>query len=952
MSGLRRALICALLLVSPAGNRAAASLPAARDEPGLQVVAVEDRLILEWQAPEVALSLRPDGSVRVEMPGFSQVSQPGAPRLPFAAALVALPAGARPSLEIGRVQAVEAALPGPLALAGAPLGVRRAPDGLVYGGEFAPAPAAPFHPAPLELQMLGALRGIRLARLVFYPALPAAGGLRLVQRVEATLRFNAPARPLPLAEGASDSLLGLLEAQVVNPQHLQRAAPSTYTPTAPRNSPVGAPLAAVEVSQTGVVALSHDALASAGVPPGQVNPNGLHLSRAGVELPFEWEGDSDDLFEAGERLLFFAEPRFSRWTNADVYLLSLAETPGAAVESRPAAPAGLPPGARRIFALAEDNRIYTPDCYCAPIPPGRDGDRWAWSDLQLPAKPTGDFEIRLTSVDRSRTARLEVWLIGYTQAEVSPDHLVAVSLNGASLGVVEWEGKQAVHAQFEVPALVLNEGVNTLTLTLVEIPGAGVQGAWLDAFAIAYDGGEAPAGQSLLFSGEETPHAYTLKLDSTAGLRAYDVSDAERPLRLEGAAAGPENAISFGDPAEGGLHRYFVSAEQGLIQPDRVRPISPLLVAGGATGVDYLAIAPAAFISSLEGLLALQRERGLRVAVEELQAIYDSYGDGRPDPAAIRAYLAEAYASWSPAPLYVLLVGDGTSDPKRYLPTSAETFLPPFLAEVDPWAGETASDNRYVTLEGEDNLPEMLVGRLPVRSPEETRALAEKIAAYGASPAPGSWNGRGAFVADDPDGGGDFPALSEALLAALEPAPFVPHRLYYTPPQAAQQVRDRLLERWNAGAGLLAFTGHASIHQWAVEQFFHIDDVGGLSNGGRLPVLLELTCFTASFQVPGFATLDEALLLHPRGGVVAAWGATGLGIATGHQALAQGFLDALFESQVDLGSAALAGKLNLLLRSPAHSDLIDTFTLLGDPATRYRSAPGTDSIYMPLIQQR
>jgi hypothetical protein len=148
------------------------------------------------------------------------------------------------------------------------------------------------------------------------------------------------------------------------------------------------------------------------------------------------------------------------------------------------------------------------------------------------------------------------------------------------------------------------------------------------------------------------------------------------------------------------------------------------------------------------------------------------------------------------------------------------------------------------------------------------------------------------------------------------------------------------------------FTGHASIHQWAAEQFIHLDDIENLKNGGKLPLVIEMTCFTGSFQVPGFPTLDEALLRHPDGGAIAAWGATGLGISTGHSVLATGFTEKLSEDGSTIGSAALAGKLRLAEELPVFADLIDTYTLLGDPATHIVQPAGPESIYMPLIHKR
>jgi hypothetical protein len=93
-----------------------------------------------------------------------------------------------------------------------------------------------------------------------------------------------------------------------------------------------------------------------------------------------------------------------------------------------------------------------------------------------------------------------------------------------------------------------------------------------------------------------------------------------------------------------------------------------------------------------------------------------------------------------------------------------------------------------------------------------------------------------------------------------------------------------------------------------------------------------MTCLTGKFQAPNDPTLDESLLRLPGKGAVAAWGATGLGVASGHKELADGFLPMVFSNtHTDLGTATLAGKLNV----PAHNkDLVETYILFGDPAMK------------------
>ena len=377
------------------------------------------------------------------------------------------------------------------------------------------------------------------------------------------------------------------------------------------------------------------------------------------------------------------------------------------------------------------------------------------------------------------------------------------------------------------------------------------------------------------------------------------------------------------------------------------------------SGADYLILSPSRFMPALTDLITLRQSQGLMVAVENLQAIYDAF-DGRPTPDAIHAYLQNAYTTWNPRPAYVLLVGDGTFDPKLYRADSKETFLPPYLADVDPWMGETAADNRYALLDGGaqgggDILPDLLVGRLPVNTITETQIVVDKIVRYETDPYPGGWNSNVVFVADAADAAGDFAADSDQLASAFIQAPFTPRPIYYAPPTTTvTDTHQAILTRWNAGAGLILYNGHSSVRQWAAERLFHRDDVAALHNASQLPVVLEMTCFTGLFHEPGGTTLDETLLRAADGGAVAVWGATGLGVATGHQQLAQGFLASAFQRhEGTIGAGTLSGKLKLVASGSSALDLVDTFTLLGDPATNLNLTlvPWTNKVYLPVIQR-
>src|SRR5689334_18863520 len=67
--------------------------------------------------------------------------------------------------------------------------------GEIIGGAFAPvSKMLPFNFNVVELQPLGNVRGVRLARLVFYPIRPDGEKLRFTRHVSLFLHYNAPSQ--------------------------------------------------------------------------------------------------------------------------------------------------------------------------------------------------------------------------------------------------------------------------------------------------------------------------------------------------------------------------------------------------------------------------------------------------------------------------------------------------------------------------------------------------------------------------------------------------------------------------------------------------------------------------------------------------------------------------------------------------------------------------------------
>jgi len=426
-----------------------------------------------------------------------------------------------------------------------------------------------------------------------------------------------------------------------------------------------------------------------------------------------------------------------------------------------------------------------------------------------------------------------------------------------------------------------------------------------------------------------------------------------RFARLERPAPAP--------PATTGL-----SGTQGETTPGHTLAYPP-------AGTQYLIIAHSKFITTVAPLAAHRAvSDGLHVFSTTVEAI----SGGLTDPLAIRDYISHTYHSAVPPTLqYVLLVGDGVLPSANHAQNlnSAQTFIPPYVLTMDPpwWIydpWEAASDNRFVTMDGpDDQIADVFIGRLPVNTAAEATTIVNKILAYELHPPQWPWNKRVLFFAGN-ELDAEYHDYSDHVYATL-PITYTKPRAYfcvvdddhtcseshvYTDINAA---RTATIREFNAGGLLASYVGHSSWQQWAVDPqtwapMFHLDDVPSLHNGGSLPVVLEMTCYTSDFSHPQYTTLDEELLRHVSGGAVATWGPTTIGLSRGHSIVHQGFFHAVFSDHItELGPIIQEAKARLIQEgNPEYFDLLDTFVLLGDPAMdlNLNIVPWTHAVFLPV----
>jgi len=300
----------------------------------------------------------------------------------------------------------------------------------------------------------------------------------------------------------------------------------------------------------------------------------------------------------------------------------------------------------------------------------------------------------------------------------------------------------------------------------------------------------------------------------------------------------------------------------------------------------------------------------------------------------------------------VLLVGDSTRNPKNnpdptYGLDSVTTYLPTYLAFTEHM-GETATDEWFARVSGDDAISDLYIGRLPAKNAAEAEVMANKILAYEASLNTKGWEKNVLLLADDQRDGpeyeyeANFEIMNNDVAALLPEAMSDPFKGYLNDYFDADDLSAEIIAQINNGALMVNYSGHSSIqilanHRINYENIFNNADVATLTNSGIYPLFISMGCLSGHFVYPedwNFPSMAEALLRAEDKGAAAALMSTGLTTTEGQHVLDTALFDAIFNQDVRvLGQAVSSAKQTLMANGDStYEEVNETFLLFGDPA--------------------
>ena len=286
----------------------------------------------------------------------------------------------------------------------------------------------------------------------------------------------------------------------------------------------------------------------------------------------------------------------------------------------------------------------------------------------------------------------------------------------------------------------------------------------------------------------------------------------------------------------------------------------------------------------------------------------------------IKEYIQDAYYQFDPPPEIVGLVGD----------VDGAYGIPTF---TDQWSWYNGpGDQPYALLNGDDMLPEVLVGRISVSNGTELSVVMNKVISYEKAVYMNpndNWFERAALIGDPSHSGLSTITTNEYIQNMMENFGFEDVHTNYGQGNYASWMQNEL----NDGMLYFNYRGYLGTSGFGAT---HINNA---NNGYKLPFATFLTCGTGSFNYTAITEtfLRAGTVSNPKGAI----GAVGTATSGTHTAInnvvQMGIYDGIFSQGLETtGAATAAGKLNLLKCYPTDpSNWVSIFSywnnLMGDP---------------------
>jgi hypothetical protein len=689
----------------------------------------------------------------------------------------------------------------------------------------------------------------------------------------------------------------------------------------------------LSVDATGIYEIEMGKIQEAGFGKQITDPKKMRLFYLGQEQPFWLEHTGKDTY-----VQFFAQSSSSLYTNKNIYWLVADEhidqelgwqnnahavsNQAGMVEYPVKYPTfeNLSRGSYYAVEHQEQNKVYQ------PLVEG--GDHWFWQTLPAPKSVSYEFSLTTLSFGEA-LLRFCVW--SGTEANVNPDHHLKISINGKDVSDEFWDGKGIHLLEKEITNQILQEGINTITVSAPGVEGVIADIVNINWFDIVYPRKPVAVNDRLYF----TATGSELHLSGFSGpIKIFDVTDRMKPELIE--VKPVNNLISAYSFTGEEKHNYIAVGPNGYYPPGEVRlaKLSPNLRSQNYHN-GYIAIGAEDLLEPLVPLLSWRSNQGYPTLSIPFEAVYDQFNFGLPEPLAIQSFVNYVMNEWPDSLKFILLVGDASYDPRGYISSTEANRLPTFLVQTS-FGGETASDVLFVVKDVSSNQrdapialwPNLAIGRIPARNPDQVKTVVQKTLLYEEKSSKTTSPLNIVAIAD-----GQSDTFKYDAQKFLDLFPVAYNRELFAPPAGVTDANLKILDFFNRDTFLIAYFGHGSINLWGKDRLFSIDDVERMKSVDHFPVVINMSCLTGLFTHPKVDSLAEALLWQKDSGAIAVLAPTSLTLPYDQSYLSDAIVTQLTSGKdLTLGQILQNARLEVPSTEPSSQDVLLTFLLFGDPA--------------------
>jgi flagellar hook assembly protein FlgD len=735
----------------------------------------------------------------------------------------------------------------------------------------------------------------------------------------------------------------------------------------------------IEVKDDGFYRLDATALTSAGINLSQVDPRTIKIyGNGGLELPqgitaarpvdlvenaIFVSGESDGKFDSGDFVLFYGRSvrgwkydpvtksfshYLNHYTESNYYWLTYGGTQGkrmASLQSLNDPNPLVPPKFVGKLALEEEKTKTIVNS----------GLEWYGQSFDS-KNMVAVISNKLDGLIASDPIKYRFVFVAHSDNYSS----FTVEDNGVGLGSVSippiTEGDIVGYYALKSPVLTFQRpGDVPDSRSLVRITYSSTSTnalGFLDWMEIFYSHDYSAVNDLLHFTSPDTDAIvqYNLQNFSTSGVLVFDVTDYSNVEMIANSSISGGSLEFQAQQSHGSVSEYFAVGPNGYKTPVGIQKMGNSNLHGFSDGAEFVIISHNDFLAEAQRLKEYREQAGpdaLSTYVADVQDVYNEFSGGLLDPTAIRDFLKYAYDNWKVKPRYVLLFGDGDYDYKNIL-SQDKNWIPPYetpetLVQINSYC----TDDYFAEVSGNDQIVDLAVGRIPVRSADEARVVVDKIIAYENSVVFDPWKNLITFVADDGltstgDDGSIHTGQAEELAEVYTPDEFEKAKIYlveYPTVNAAEGRRKpdaakAIIDQINGGTLIINWTGHGNSEVWAHERVFQRETtIPQLVNKDKLTFVVAATCDFGRYDLPTDQSATEVLLVRENGGSIGTLTSTRAAYSPLNAAFNADFFTHLLARDAQrklsrLGDAVFATK-------QTHYGVNDQkFHLFGDPTLR------------------